>query len=642
MIDELSAPQVDKVRSARRVVHERILAQAIVCGRLSTWRVPTVELSPTSNLPEYADARGDLYGGTAGIALALTESEFATASSTKQMIEGALRHAIEFAHDATTAHCSFHSGSVGVVYALIRAAERLRLQWCVEAALELLRSLRCHIEQEAGDDVISGAAGAIPVLLAIEDKIASFDIAGLCSVMGRDLLQRAVVVPDGLVWRSGMIARRGLTGLAHGSAGYSHALFQMYLRTGDPAYRVGFAQSVAYERSTFSAVRGNWPDYRNLELFEAVRLKGEAGLLDAPLEAMMDPAPRFSTAWCHGAPGIGLSRLHALGRWKLDSLSAEVTSAVDATLQCGCPSNASLCHGLVGNAELLRLAGKALQRREWVLAARRWVLDACERYGGAHQYWPSGARGAAPSVSLLCGESGVGLFLDCLLRDKPVEILLPQRVTLGRQIVRTGAEATSVDMRLARRFFGRTMKLSSFTVPRHQRTPEEREFLPIPRLVAEEAHKKLEVAQHTDEVPVDWLVDAAAFEVASDYPDESVVRAVDARGAKAACSASLAKLRLMPSSNMRIVRMQSAEEDETNPQVVAVVGTSLQVSTYSVGALAALVLQSAAKSTTLQTLTADIASEVHVTDARELAELEALVERQCRELLRVGVLAALD
>src|SRR5437870_1613255 len=95
---------------------------------------------------------------------------------------------------------------------------------------------------------------------------------------------------------------------------------------------------IAYERSLFSAEAGNWPDLR----------VADTDLRQAPGEKLP-----FPVAWCHGAPGIGLARL--LCRRLLDDplLDAEIETALRTTMASGFGYNHSLCHGDLGNLELL-------------------------------------------------------------------------------------------------------------------------------------------------------------------------------------------------------------------------------------------------------------------------------------------------
>jgi lantibiotic biosynthesis protein len=63
----------------------------------------------------------------------------------------------------------------------------------------------------------------------------------------------------------------------------------------------------------------------------------------------------YMSAWCHGAPGIGLARLRAYQLTGNEIYASESRNIVSATIKSlNIPhGNYSSCHGLFGNAETL-------------------------------------------------------------------------------------------------------------------------------------------------------------------------------------------------------------------------------------------------------------------------------------------------
>src|SRR6185312_1742493 len=97
--------------------------------------------------------------------------------------------------------------------------------------------------------------------------------------------------------------------------------------TGDDRYRKAALGAFEYERGVFDERRRNWPDLRELPGQEK-SAEGE-----------------FMTAWCHGAPGVGLSRVLALRHIDDERCRQEIDVAVGTTLRSGFGTNHSLCHG---------------------------------------------------------------------------------------------------------------------------------------------------------------------------------------------------------------------------------------------------------------------------------------------------------
>ena len=79
--------------------------------------------------------------------------------------------------------------------------------------------------------------------------------------------------------------RRALTGLSHGAAGMAAALARLAQASGHQSFAEAARRAVADERSVFVNVRGKWPDFRSTSEPNA-----------------------FILSWCHGSPGILLSR----------------------------------------------------------------------------------------------------------------------------------------------------------------------------------------------------------------------------------------------------------------------------------------------------------------------------------------------
>jgi lantibiotic biosynthesis protein len=217
--------------------------------------------------------------------------------------------------------------------------------------------------------------------------------------LGDHLLETAHDTGEGASWPpSGGRWRRNLTGYSHGATGIAHALLELHNVTEDDRYRVMALRAFAYERACFDPVAQNWPDFR---------------LSAGPFRR--DGRRRsFMSHWCHGAPGIALSRLRAyelLGdkTCRDEALAALATtrSTVEAALQEG-PADLTLCHGCGGNAQVLYEGARILGPRQGgdlsQLVVR--VADAGRLAHSAEGLpWP-----CEHDPSLMLGLAGVGHF----------------------------------------------------------------------------------------------------------------------------------------------------------------------------------------------------------------------------------------
>lgn len=336
----------------------------------------------------------DLYGGTSGIAMFLADLHAATEDAkVGATARGAAAQALAHAERAGLNGGGFHSGPVGTAYAVSRAGRALGDAALVEGAYALARAA-AERDPPAGEfDVISGAAGEALGLLALhrlhDDPL---PLEG-ARRRGDALIETARRSDRGWSWRAPHESwAHDLCGLSHGAAGAGVALVELFAATGDERYSAAAAHAFEYERSWFDPDAGNWPDLRSAEPGDA-RPRG------------------FVSLWCHGAPGIALSRLRA---WQVlggDDLREEATVAlattaadVERTLAHGVV-DMSLCHGLGGNIDVLATGAEALGGEEERLAA---LAREAARAGMALEgRWPCGLPGG-DTPNLYLGRAGIG------------------------------------------------------------------------------------------------------------------------------------------------------------------------------------------------------------------------------------------
>ncbi|MGI5214106.1 type 2 lanthipeptide synthetase LanM family protein [Plantactinospora sp. CA-290183] len=273
-----------------------------------------------------------------------------------------------------------------------------------DTALRIARGLG----PASGFDIISGAAGFLCVLLGLHratgDEVLADEI-GRCADL---LVALSVPTPAGRAWPDPALGPEPLAGFSHGASGVARALLWAYEVTGRPRYLDAAEDAMAYERGLLDGPRQNWPDLRELDpTFAAQHPDGE---------------PVFMTAWCHGAPGIGLTRLHALRCSADPGVRSDLAAALATTLREGLTLNHSLCHGSLGNLELLLAATRTLSDPD--LGSRLYrlaggILDGRRRHG-----WMCGVPGGVETPGLMTGLAGIGYGLLRLAAPDRVPSLL--------------------------------------------------------------------------------------------------------------------------------------------------------------------------------------------------------------------------
>jgi hypothetical protein len=405
-------------RAGKKSDRQQFLDAAIAIGELLTDRAAWhqgrcnwmgLALSPDSaaadsSILTYRSLGPDVYSGTSGVALFLAELHGAAGGETiRRTAIGAARQALSLASRPSPAgQPALFTGTLGEISTAARIGWALGVDELLDGAAGLLQTSLRRIEENGQSDLISGHAGAILGLLMLERISPTLVTPGLATRLGDALLNRAKQKLASCSWQSPSFPnQRPLTGLSHGAAGIGWALLELSQSTGVPRFREAAEMAFNYERAWFDEKAGNWADLRGLS---ARKRRPEHPL-------------SFQVSWCHGAPGIALSRIRAHEawggeRWKREALAAlNTTMAWTRRMLDADGTNFGLCHGLAGNAHILIKGSEALGSAfpAGGELSREVAAAGISRYASRGHQWPFGALGVR-SPGLMCGLSGVGHF----------------------------------------------------------------------------------------------------------------------------------------------------------------------------------------------------------------------------------------
>lgn len=388
-------------------IAERVCADALWHGDRCNW----LGLMPQSYGAgqvglSYGSLASDLYDGTAGVAVFLGVLHHLTgAEAAGQTAAGAVRQALSAVEGSDDPARGLFDGAAGIAVAAALLGRLLDDDEIVSRGRRLAGRIAGDARRVPGFDLISGSAGVACALVVLADLLDEPQLLSSAAELGDDLLVRAERTDLGWSWQSPDAPRtRNLTGFSHGTAGVGSALLALLDVTGDGRLREAVNEAFRYERSCFDAGLSNWPDFR-----------------DEPAGRTTNgPSTRFRTQWCHGAPGIALSRLQAyelLGGadYREDALTALATTerytaqALDGGTLSWC-----LCHGLAGNADVL------IEGRQVLLPADtttwRHVPEAIgaagiAAHGSTDVPWPCGIPvPGRETPGLMLGLAGIGYF----------------------------------------------------------------------------------------------------------------------------------------------------------------------------------------------------------------------------------------
>jgi type 2 lantibiotic biosynthesis protein LanM len=291
--------------------------------------------------------------------------------------------------------CGAFTSLPGLAYALVHVAADLRAPDLLTPLEPLVAAVAPTVDDDEVLDVVGGCAGGLAAMLAIHQATGLHAALAVARACADRLVATAQPQRQGVAWAGPTAATQPLTGFSHGAAGIGWSLLRFAGLTGESRHAEVGLDAFRYERSLFMPAVGGWPDYRAV-----------AG------------TSRTMHAWCHGAPGIGLARADS-GFTHLPAVAADLGKAIRAAIQAGAGLNLSLCHGDLGNLELLTIAAAESQDRA---ARAAHALLVFERVGPV-----CGTPGGTATPGLMAGLAGIGHGLLRLgFPDRVPSILLLQ------------------------------------------------------------------------------------------------------------------------------------------------------------------------------------------------------------------------
>ncbi len=371
---------------------ERLLETAIFHEKQSSWVCLVDEGGTDEILYKIGTIKQNLYGGLLGIALFLAYLYKVSGEKKYKDIAEACLKQLETNHFSGLNSVGAYVGLCGLIYVNMHLAKLFNyddLHKRTSFALDLLPGF---IAADQSLDLISGCAGAIPVLLAYSSYVPESRALGLARACGDKLMNYATPGSRAgtLQWTSLVMPR----GFSHGTSGIAFALSELAAATGEKQYFGGFISALGHEAEL---LKGNhWTDIPN------------------------NPQ---GVAWCHGTAGIALSRLKIYQRHKLPPAREEALRALNFSLANPMMAEHIICHGSVGNLEPLLLASELFpEEKIWEkeLQLRSDLILKDINTNG----WRSKLPSQLTEPGLMIGIAGIGMqFLRLHARDKVPSVL---------------------------------------------------------------------------------------------------------------------------------------------------------------------------------------------------------------------------
>lgn len=246
-----------------------------------------------------------------------------------------------------------YAGLAGALYAAHEVGNVLQDETHQPLLMESVPHLMSLVVKEKQADLISGIAGCLAVTTRLHARCGEglHELEELADLAVERLETLAVTTSAGLGW--GVEPGNPLLGgFSHGSAGIGWALLQAGVHFDDRrAERMG-RRGLSYDESLKNFGEGGWQDLRDFP-------DNTGNLPGKPVQ------------WCHGATGIGISRVLAYRLTGDGGYLESAKSAVAAVCETGSLPNQSLCHGTSGSIEFLGLASDLYEAEERNIAEQR-------------------------------------------------------------------------------------------------------------------------------------------------------------------------------------------------------------------------------------------------------------------------------
>ncbi|MGT2923649.1 type 2 lanthipeptide synthetase LanM family protein [Streptococcus caviae] len=241
-------------------------------------------------------------------------------------------------------------------------------------------------------DFLSGLAGLLVVLCHIYEREKAHDSYELLVNISDLIASKAINREGETFWISDLDETEVLNGFSHGISGIAYALLQSWRVTQNHLYYQLAVSAIKFENTRIAD--GNWIDFRNRERRQQLNI----------------PEPIY---WCHGASGIGMTRYREAQMLKNEVLKEDFNMAKKTVLKDGALNADCLCHGKMGNLELLMLEDEVTKDSQNDIAG---YLLHIVRYASEHG-WISGLPQHIRVFNLMVGELGIAYqllrFISC-------------------------------------------------------------------------------------------------------------------------------------------------------------------------------------------------------------------------------------
>src|SRR5690625_4593921 len=393
------------------------------------WYWKTVIRDYDEDLDKYSwEVTGNLYIGVAGIALFFLELYKKTKE--KRFIK-ATKKGTEwleyYCSKNPTENYSFYCGRMGISYLFLQLYLLSGNNKYLEKSLIIAENCDKFLKSsQVKNDLITGVSGTLLGLLHLYNVSEKDWVLDKIAIFVNYLIKQMKHAEDGIYWDINYRHAKPLCGFAHGTSGIGYVFLELGYYFENKAFYNIAEQAFRYEDAKYDKSKKNWPDFRirhSKKHYKTAYLEENWNFFNKP---------KFMTAWCHGAPGIGLSRIRALQLLNKEQYRYDLINSIKHTYRIEKnmfdEASFTLCHASGGNALLFIDAYQKFGNKKYKKYAMQIADRAIKNHNRSGHYIPGyGIEKNVEDTSLFMGKAGIGYFyLQCLSkRDDYNNVLAP-------------------------------------------------------------------------------------------------------------------------------------------------------------------------------------------------------------------------
>ncbi|MGV8018377.1 MAG: lanthionine synthetase LanC family protein [Ignavibacteria bacterium] len=393
----------------------------------------TMGLNDATRAIEFNTAE-NIYSGVAGIAyfyLAL----FKVTQNEKYLdvCKNAMKWTVKYCDNNETVMYSFITGRMGIPYVLLKLSSYCGDNFN-ESVFKIVKESPIFLDSSNSScEYLNGVGGMIVSLIHMYDMAKEDLFLKYIDSYTRHIIDNARYNENGMHWdRSNQIIR-SLTGFSHGSAGIGFVFLELYNYFRNNEFRLLAEQAFKHENAFFDEKHGNWKDLRKGMYTDPDKNKHKNSFYNKEFDFFTKPSSM--NAWCHGAAGIGLSRLRAAELTNNPVYKRDLDFCIRKVLDdfhddyCGNKSY-TLCHGLFGNLDFLNDALSFVNEPDYKQEYSNIIHSVLNNLDTKNKYISGLASfaGAEEDLSLFNGNAGIGYFFLRLADSSNTESILAPAV----------------------------------------------------------------------------------------------------------------------------------------------------------------------------------------------------------------------